>query len=97
MNRQTWIIAALAVALVLVCVTLRALPVRAAEGASQASRVLVFTYASGLTGFLDQNTGKIYVYDANLKNCVLIRNMRNLGQPMEQLKNMAGNLSEQLK
>ncbi|NLF40520.1 hypothetical protein GX586_13835 [bacterium] len=97
MNRQSLIIAALALSLVMLSIALFSLPARAAENAGQPSHVLVFTYASGLTGFLDQNTGKIYVYDANLKNCVLTRKMRDLGQPMEQIKNMAGNLSEQLK
>ena len=45
------------------------------------ANVLVVAYASGLTGFFDQGTGKLYLYDSNLKNCVAIRQLTTLGEP----------------
>ena len=44
-------------------------------------------YASGLTGLFDPSTGKFYLYDANLENCVAIRQLSELGQPMKRIKN----------
>jgi hypoxanthine-guanine phosphoribosyltransferase len=51
------------------------------------SKLKVVTYASGLTGFFDPDTGKLYVYDANMENCVVVRQLVTLGEPMKKLKN----------
>jgi len=50
------------------------------------SRLKVVTYA-GLTGFFDPDTGKLYVYDANMENCVVIRQMVKPGESMVKIKN----------
>ena len=51
------------------------------------SRLQVITYASGLTGFFDPATGKLYVYDSSWNNCVFIRQLTELGEPMKMIKN----------
>lgn len=60
------------------------LPQAAAQpAAAPFAGVEVVSYASGLTGFFDQQTGNIYVYDSNLEECVLTRKLTRLGQRME--------------
>jgi len=51
------------------------------------AKLKVITYASGLTGFFDPQTGIVYVYDANWDKCVFIRQLTALGEPMKRLKN----------
>ena len=51
------------------------------------SRLTVISYASGLTGFFDPKTGRVYLYDSNLENCFLIRQLTELGEPMKKIKN----------
>jgi hypothetical protein len=51
------------------------------------ARLQVVTYASGLTGLFDPASGKLYVYDSNLENCVIIRELNELGEPLKKLKN----------
>ena len=51
------------------------------------SKLQVVTYSSGLTGFFDPDTGKLFVYDSNLENCVIVRQITQLGEPMTKLKN----------
>jgi hypothetical protein len=51
------------------------------------SDLKIVTYASGLTGFFDPNSGKLYVYDSNLENCFVVRQLIALGKPMKKLKN----------
>ena len=46
------------------------------------SRLKVVSYPNGGTGFFDSDTGTIYVYDADLTRCYLIRQIGNLGQPL---------------
>jgi hypothetical protein len=48
--------------------------------------VQVVTYASGLTGFFDANTGKLYLYDSNLEQPVAIRQVGELGKPLKKIK-----------
>ena len=45
-------------------------------------RVEVVTYASGLTGFFDRDTGALYVYDSKWDKCVAVRKLTALGAPM---------------
>jgi hypothetical protein len=47
------------------------------------ARLKVVTYRNGSTGFFDEDTGIMYVYDGDLRNCYLIRQLRVLGDPME--------------
>ena len=46
------------------------------------SRLQVVTYSSGLTGFFDPESGKLYLYDAKLEKCYAIRQLVRLGQPL---------------
>ena len=49
--------------------------------------VQVITYASGLTGFFQRDTGTLYVYDANWDKCFAVRKLSSLGQPMKDVRN----------
>ncbi|MDD4870114.1 MAG: hypothetical protein PHR77_06105 [Kiritimatiellae bacterium] len=51
------------------------------------SKLKVITYTSGLTGFFDPDTGKLYIYDLNTQQCFAIRQLVTLGEPMEKVKN----------
>jgi len=51
------------------------------------SRLSIVTYSSGLTGFFDPQSGKLYVYDANVEQCLMIRQLDELGKPMKRVKN----------
>ena len=53
----------------------------------QFDRVEVITYASGLTGFFERDTGTLYVYDANWDKCIAVRKLSSLGQPMKDVRN----------
>jgi hypothetical protein len=50
--------------------------------ASKFDGVIPFSTASGLIGFFNQNDGKIYVYDGNLQNCILVSQILELGRPI---------------
>jgi hypothetical protein len=63
------------------------LPISHGQDASQMSgQIQIVAYASGLTGLFDRNTGMLYVYDANLDKCVMIRQCVQLGEPMRKLR-----------
>jgi hypothetical protein len=51
------------------------------------SRLQVVGYASGVTGIFDPETGKYYLYDANVERCYAIREIRNLGEPLIRVRN----------
>lgn len=44
-----------------------------------------FTTPSGRFGFFEQGTGRIYIYDDNISNCVFIGQLKALGEPIEQI------------
>jgi hypothetical protein len=46
------------------------------------SRLKVVAYPNGATGFFDTETGIMYVYDADLRNCYLMRQLKSLGDPL---------------
>ncbi len=48
--------------------------------------VEVFTYASGLTGFFNRETGVLYIYDSRWDKCTSIRRLDKLGSPMVNLR-----------
>ena len=54
----------------------------AAPGHSFA-QVVPFSTGSGLLGFFDQSSGKVYFYDQDFKNCVLQLQISTLGQPIQ--------------
>lgn len=45
-----------------------------------------FSYSSGLTGVFDKTNGKLYLYDANLTNCVAIRQLNRPGEAMKTIR-----------
>lgn len=49
------------------------------------SRLQIVAYPNGTTGIFEPESGTIYVYDANLSRCYLIRQIMNLGAPLRQL------------
>lgn len=48
--------------------------------------VNAFTTASGRLGFFEQGTGRIYIYDDNVGDCVYIGQLKALGEPIESIK-----------
>jgi hypothetical protein len=56
------------------------------RGMTKFARVEVVTYASGLTGFFDRDTGTLYVYDASWDKCMAVRRVNTLGSPMTDLR-----------
>lgn len=48
--------------------------------------VSTFATAAGRIGFFEQGTGKIFIYDDNLSQCVFIGQMTALGEPIEKIK-----------
>jgi hypothetical protein len=46
------------------------------------SRVQVFAYPNGETGFFDRETGSLYVYGSDLKECVASRKVTMLGETL---------------
>ena len=50
------------------------------------SNVVPFVNNTGLIGFFDQNDGMIYLYDGDLKNCVLSVQLTKLGDPSSIIK-----------
>jgi hypothetical protein len=48
--------------------------------------VTTFVTPAGRVGFFEQGTGKIFIYDNNLTECVYIGQMSALGDPVEKLK-----------
>lgn len=53
-----------------------------AASANKFDGVVPFSTEGGLMGFFNQNDGKIYLYDGNLQNCVLVSQMDELGRPI---------------
>ena len=51
------------------------------------SRLKIVTYQSGLTGFFDPDSGRLYVYDAHIENCIMVRQLVRLGEPLVRITN----------
>jgi hypothetical protein len=47
------------------------------------SHVQIVTYASGMTGFFDSQTGRLYIYDNNWSQCLWAYKLTKLGEPMQ--------------
>ena len=45
--------------------------------------VVPFVTSNDRVGFLDQNNGKVYIYDNNISQCVFVGQMQGLGQPIQ--------------
>ncbi len=50
------------------------------------SSLQIVSYGTGMTGIFDPETLRIYLYDSNLVNCVAIREIEALGEPMKRIK-----------
>ena len=57
------------------------------QAAGKWDRLKLVTYSSGLTGFFDPDSGKLYVYDSNVEKCFIERQLIKLDEPLEKLKN----------
>jgi hypothetical protein len=44
--------------------------------------VVPFITTTDRVGFFDQNTGKIYIYDSNVSQCLFTGQIQNLGDPI---------------
>ncbi|MBF0511084.1 MAG: hypothetical protein HQL13_02015 [Candidatus Omnitrophica bacterium] len=55
--------------------------------------IIPFVVGSDRIGLLDQNTGKIYVYDNNISQCIFTGQIQNLGQPIASIGTNSGNNS----
>ena len=62
------------------------------SAASNFSSVQVFGGAGGFVKFFDKSTGRIYLYNKDLTECVSIVQLEELGLPAKVIK--AGNSSE---
>jgi hypothetical protein len=49
-------------------------------------RVFPLVTAAGQVGFFDQQDGKLYVYDAQLEDCIFIVQLDTLGEPLKKIK-----------
>jgi hypothetical protein len=50
------------------------------------SNLRIITYASGLTGFFNPDTGMLYVYDLNIEKPIMVRQLVGLGASMIKVK-----------
>ncbi len=48
--------------------------------------VAPFNTPSGRFGLFEAGTGRIYLYDDNLTNCVFVGQLKKLGEPIEKIK-----------
>jgi hypothetical protein len=47
------------------------------------ANVQVVAYSSGLTGFFDKSTGRLYLYGADLKTPFMVTEIQKLGEPLK--------------
>ena len=52
--------------------------------------VQVVSYGSGLTGFFDTNSGRLYLYGADLRTPFMTAEIESLGAPLKIVKAPAG-------
>ena len=50
--------------------------------------IIPFVTSNDRVGFLDQTTGKIYMYDNNISACLFVGQIQTLGQPIQTLNNV---------
>jgi len=74
----------------------RAAEERSAKGTSprEFSGIQVVACENGLTGFFEQQTGKLYLYDSALEKCVAVRQVAELGAPLQPLQSFPGDTPE---
>ena len=46
------------------------------------SKLKPIAFPTGVLGFFDPDSGRIYMYDVNLENCYSVRQLTELGEPM---------------
>jgi hypothetical protein len=58
--------------------------------------ILPFMSDNGRVGFLDQNNGRVYLYDNNISQCLFVGQIQNLGQPIQVISaNSANSITTQ--
>jgi len=77
----------------LMLVMLAALVLEKSSGASVTEgpkskweHVQVVSYASGLTGFFDTSTGRLYLYGSDIKTPFAVSEIQKLGEPLKVVK-----------
>ena len=50
------------------------------------SHIAPFTTRSGLLGFFNKNSGKIYLYDEDFQKCVFIYQLKEFGEDLVRVK-----------
>lgn len=80
------------VIVIVAAVAIAALWPRSAVPAQQPAQkswphIQIVAYASGLTGFFDTKIGRLYLYDANLDQPAIIREIDELGKPLKKIRN----------
>jgi hypothetical protein len=50
------------------------------------AHVQVVSYASGLTGFFDTSSGRLYLYGSDLKTPYMASEIQSLGEPLKVIK-----------
>jgi hypothetical protein len=86
--KKRWVLAPLGlIALVAAVLSVNLSPVHSApQGMHTAGRFSVFTYPSGMTGFFDADEGMVYIYEPSLEQCLMVRKITRLGEPMKKIK-----------
>jgi hypothetical protein len=59
---------------------------RMAPAPQDFSQVQIVTYQSGLTGFFDAKTGRLYLYESGLDQPSTVRQISRLGAPVKKIR-----------
>jgi hypothetical protein len=57
-----------------------------ASGKGKWEDVQIVSYASGLTGFFDKSSGRLYLYGSDIKTPFAVSELRKLGEPLQVVK-----------
>ena len=45
--------------------------------------IIPFVTSNDRVGFMDQSTGKVYMYDSNISQCLFVGQIQELGKPIQ--------------
>ena len=87
MNKYARRFSYIIIALVLICaVQFFARPQASFSQIKTFSHMVPFTTRTGLMGFFNQNSGKIYLYDEDFNKCLFIYQLKEYGEDLVKLK-----------
>jgi len=87
MNKMT---AFLLIAITVVSLTFAATMQCKAQSKSYAG-ILPFVTSNDRIGFLDQTSGRVYIYDNNISQCLFVGQIQSLGQPIQVISSNPAN------